>query len=95
MRSCIKCNKKFNYLSRFKLYESKCNSCETVYMKDSKIAIWIANIIATIIAIYTVGSFTQNIHSKILEFVLLGISWIIFYKVTIFICDFFIKYKEV
>ncbi len=95
MRSCIKCNKKFNYLSRFKLYESKCNSCGTVYMKNYKIVIWIANIIATVIATYTVGSFTQNIHSKIFELVLLGLFWIIFYKVTIFICDFFIEYKEV
>lgn len=95
MRCCIKCNKKFDYLSRFKLYKSKCNSCGTMYIKNSKIAICIANIISTVISIYIVGSFTQNIHSKILWFVLLGMSWIIFYKVTIFICDFFIKYKEV
>ena len=95
MRSCIKCNRKFNYASRFKLYESKCNNCGTVYKKNSKTAIWIANIIATVLTIYTIGSLAQNIQSKFFEFVLLGLFWITFYKVIIFICDFFIEYKEV
>ncbi len=95
MRSCIKCSKKFSYTSRFKLYEIKCNNCGTVYMKNSKISIWIANIIATVLTVYTLGSFTQNIQGKVWVLVLLGLFWIVFYKVTILICDFFIEYKEV
>lgn len=95
MRGCIKCNRKFNYASRFKLYENKCKNCGTVYIKNSKPAIWIANIIATVLTIYTIGLLAHNIQLKVFEFILLGLFWITSYKVTIFICDFFIEYKEV
>ena len=95
MRSCIKCNKKFNYASRFKLYEINVIIVVLFIWKNSKIAIWIANIIAYSFnyiyyrftySEYTVKKFWVCLIRVILDYIL---------QVTIFICDFFIEYKEV